>query len=765
MKKESRKMTFYTVMMIVFGLLIYWVVQKGNALYAAGAFVSPDSSPHGGGFQLFARLTTEHVQSVIGILLLQLIVILATCRIVGIVFKKIGQPAVIGEIMAGILLGPSVLGFFFPQVSAALFPEESLIYLKVLSQFGLILFMYIIGMELDLSVVRKRFQDTVLISHASTIVPFFLGLWMALYIYEAYSYKETQFLTFAFFIGISLSITAFPVLARIIQERGMTRTHLGTLSLASAANGDITAWCLLAAVIAYAQAGTMNSAIYNVLFSLVYVGVMVWVVRPVLRIIGDLHHNREVVSKPLVALMFFILLLSSYITEILGLHALFGAFVAGMVMPENYKFRKILNEKIEDVSLSLFLPLFFVYTGLQTKIGLIQGREMWMLCGLFILVAIVGKFGGTLVAARFSNESWKNSLYMGAFMNTRGLIQLVVLSIGLEMNILTPVVFVMMVIMTLVTTFMTMPLISLISVCFRTSERIKFAREEKRKTDSFKVLLSFARASNGQVMLDLAHQLFSKGDKKLELTALHLTAGFDVNPDNTKDFEEKSFAPIKYEAGKLNLTIENRYEVCSNITQHICSVVNDEGFDFLLVGSGISMSNLETDVHAVHSWKRLERMFFGKLKAPAIFSPSSLLNDKTKEYIRLSNSTVGIFINRQFIRANNILAVFNAESDLQLLTYVRWLQRTTHGFVQLMDRVSPTSDDSRAVAGALSGYLQTAKETAIPFEKDLTEDIVRNTDLMLITYQTWQIISEECKDILKEMPSTLIIHHKRGDGT
>ena len=761
MKKETRKMTFYIVMIIVFGLLIYWVVQKGNTLYAAGEFVLSGSNAHihPDGFQLFTALTTEHIQSTVGILLLQLIIILATCRIVGMLFKKIGQPMVIGEIVAGILLGPSVFGYFFPQASAVLFPESSLIYLKILSQFGLILFMYIIGMELDLSIVRKRFQDTVLISHASTIVPFFLGIWMALYVYEKYTYEETQFLTFAFFIGISLSITAFPVLARIIQERGMTRTHLGTISLASAANGDITAWCMLAAVIAYAQAGTMNSAIYNVLFALMYIGVMIFMVRPVLRVIGDLHHNREVVSKPLIALMFFILLLSSYITEILGLHALFGAFVAGMVMPENFKFRKLLNEKLEDVSLSLFLPLFFVYTGLQTKIGLIQGTEMWVICGMFILVAVVGKFGGTLIAARFSNESWKNSLYMGALMNTRGLIQLVVLSIGLEMHILTPVVFVMMVIMTLVTTFMTMPLISFINVCFRTSERIKFIRAEKLKTDSFKVLLSFGRASSGQVLLDLAHQLFSKGDKKLDITALHLTVGSDVNPVNTKDFEKVSFAPILYEADKLNLSIKTRYDVCSNATQHICSIVNDERYDFLLVGSGVSMSKLETDVHAVHTWKRLESIFFGKLKPPAIFSPSALLHDKTKDFIEHSHCSVGIFINRQFIRANNILAVFNAESDLHLLIYIRWLQRTTHGFVQLMDRVSPTSDDSRTVAYILTDYVQKSKETAIPFEKDLTDDIVRNTDLILVTYHTWQIISEECKEILKDMPSTLIIHH------
>jgi len=261
-------------------------------------------------------------------------------------------------------------------------------------------------------------------------------------------------------------------------------------------------------------------------------------------------------------------------------------------------------------------------------------------------------------------------------------------------------------------------------------------------------------------MLDLAYQLFSKGDKRLEITALHLTVGSDINPVSTKDFEKDSFAPIKREANKLNMPIETRYDVSSNATQHICTIVNDESFDFLLVGSGVSMSKLETDVKAVHTWKRLESIFFGKMKPPTIFSPSALLHDKTKEFIEKSHCPVGVFINRQFLSANNILVVINAAEDLHLLTYVNCLQRTTHGFVQLMDRISPTSDDSRIVAHSLSDYMKTAKETAIPFEKDLTEDIIRNVDLMLVTYNTWQIISEECHDVLKGMPSTLIINYE-----
>ena len=332
-------------------------------------------------------------------------------------------PRCIGEIVAGIVLGPSVLGNLFPEASAFLFPVESLVNINMLSQFGLILFMFAIGMELNISEVRKKLKETILISHTSTIVPFFFGMLTAYFVYDKYADKSTPFLSFALFIGIAMSITAFPVLARIIQEKGLTKTHLGTISL------DITAWCLLAVVIAIAQAGSMLSAVYNILFSVLYIMFMFLAVRPFLRMIGHIYHNKEVIDKGLVAFIFLLLITSAYLTEILGLHALFGAFIAGVVMPGNVKFRKIMTEKVEDVSLALFLPLFFVSTGLRTEIGLLNKPELWWLCLIFIVVAIAGKFGGAMFSARFVGESWKDSLYIGALMNTRGLMELVVLTI------------------------------------------------------------------------------------------------------------------------------------------------------------------------------------------------------------------------------------------------------------------------------------------------------------------------------------------------
>ena len=335
MGKTTKNITFYILMIAIFGSLMYFVAKEGESRQLADAVTTLQPAPRNlsEGFDLFVELMHHHIESSIGILLLQIITILLTCRLFGWLFKRMGQPTVIGEIVAGIVLGPSVLGHLAPEVSHFLFPLESLANITILSQFGLILFMFAIGMELDISEVRKKLKETVLISHTSTVVPFFCGMLTAYFAYETYASKETPFLSFALFIGIAMSITAFPVLARIIQEKGLTKSHLGTIALASAANGDITAWCLLAVVIAIAQAGTMLSAIFNILFSIGYIALMFLVIRPFLRMVGNIYHNKEVVDKGLVAFIFLILIISAYLTEILGLHALFGSFIAGVVMP------------------------------------------------------------------------------------------------------------------------------------------------------------------------------------------------------------------------------------------------------------------------------------------------------------------------------------------------------------------------------------------------------------------------------------------------
>lgn len=746
-------------MILLFGSLMYFIAKEGENHQLTNLMANTRHAPANlsEGFGVFKQLVAAHVQSSIGILLLQIITILLTCRLFGWLFIRLGQPTVIGEIVAGIVLGPSVLGNLFPETSAFLFPEASLGNINMLSQFGLILFMYAIGMELDLGEVKKKLNETILISHTSTIVPFFFGMVTAFFIYDTYADPSTPFLSFALFISIAMSITAFPVLARIIQERGLTKSHLGTISLASAANGDITAWCLLAVVIAVAQAGTMLSAVYNIFFSLVYIAFMFCAVRPFLRMIGNIYHNKEVINKGMVAFMFLLLITSAYLTEILGLHALFGAFIAGVVMPGNLKFRKIMTEKVEDVSLSLFLPLFFVSTGLRTEIGLLNSPELWMMCLIITLVAIAGKFGGAMVSARFVGESWKDSLYIGALMNTRGLMELVVLTIGYEMKILPPPVFVMLVLMTLVTTFMTTPLISLIDLFFAPEKKTPKAEVVPPIGGVFKVLISFGRAGNGQVMLDVAHQMFARAKDKLDITALHLTIGADVNPLHTDNFEEVSFGPILYGAQKLNIPIQTRYEVSTNAGQDICDIVNQEGYDFLLVGAGISMSDIPDDVDANRVKNAIFR-FIKPLKAPeSWFYPGELLKDKTKMFIRQTQCAVGVFINRQFVKATETLIVIDSEKDLFLLKYASTLQQTTGTDITVVNRVRSEHPEYQNIVKELFAYCELQQHGIVSEEKDLSQAMLREFNFMLISYDTWNIVSEDSKKALQKMPSTLIL--------
>ena len=762
MGKGSRSLIYYLVMLLVFGGLMYFIIKEGEARQIQEAISVSNEAPHDlkEGFFVFKDLLMHHVESSIGILLLQIIVILITCRLFGWLFAKMQQPTVIGEIVAGIVLGPSVLGHLLPSVSAFLFPLDSLQNINMLSQFGLILFMFAIGMELNITEVRQKLKETILISHTSTIFPFFLGMVTAYFLYNKYAYESTPFLSFALFVSIALSITAFPVLARIIQEKGLTKTHLGTISLASAANGDITAWCLLAVVVAIAQAGSMLSAIYNIGFSFIYLLLMFTVIRPFLRMIGHIYHNKEVVDKGLVAFMFLLLIVSSYLTEILGLHALFGAFVAGVVMPDNIKFRKIMTEKVEDVSLALFLPLFFVSTGLRTEIGLLNSPELWYMCGIFILVAIIGKFGGSLVAARFVGETWKDSLYIGALMNTRGLMELVVLTIGYDMNILTPPIFVMLVLMTLVTTFMTTPLISFIQFCYQVFGKYKSHKVEWQQPQPgvFKVLLSFGRASNGQVMLDVAHQMFAHTKDKLEITALHLTVGSDVNPLHTDNFEEVSFGPILYGAQKLNIPLKTRYEVSNNAGQDICEIANKEGYDFLLVGAGISLSDLPNDIAANQYRTSFYDKFLRHFKAPeSWFYPGELLKDKTKMFIEQSLCPVGVFVNRKFVKASNTLIVIHFAEDLFLLNYADHLKQTTGSDLTILNLMSNEAKDIDLVTQCLFEYTELQHKAIVYNGNKLTQSVLSAYNFMLISYNTWNLLSEVSNEELQKMPSTLIL--------
>lgn len=413
----------------------------------------------------------DNLHHPLSLLLMQLIVILTAARIFGGLFRKIGQPSVIGEMVAGILLGPSLLGMIWPETQTWLFPASSMPALRLFSQIGVILYMFLVGADLDLRRLRQQADAAILVSHASIVVPFCLGAALSLWIYPSVAPANVSFTPFALFIGIAMSITAFPVLARIIDERGMTGTFLGNIAIACAAVDDVTAWCLLAIVVAIAGSGGFEAAILTISLAIGFTAAMVFIARPLAVRLANQEHRSRAGGRGLVAGILIFAFASALFTETIRIHALFGAFLAGAVMPADDRLRTFLRDRLETLTAVLLLPLFFAFTGLRTQIGQLSNAGDWVLCLAIILVAVAGKFGGGTLAARWSRLGWRDSLAIGILMNTRGLMELIVLNIGYDMGILSPRIFAMMVLMALVTTFMAGPLLAALGVGGHLGER------------------------------------------------------------------------------------------------------------------------------------------------------------------------------------------------------------------------------------------------------------------------------------------------------
>lgn len=396
----------------------------------------------------------KHLHAPLPLLLAQVLVIVAVARVLGWLFGFWGQPAVIGEMIAGILLGPSLLAWVWPEFFAFLFPVDSLGALKLLSQIGILLFMFSVGVDLDLKVLRRHAGTALLVSHASIVLPFLMGSAFAVLVYRLLE-QAVPFPAFALFMGVAMSITAFPVLARIIQERQLTDTPLGITAIACAAVDDVTAWCLLALVVALVKSTGLTGAAITVALAIGFIAFMLGVARPVAAKVS--HETRGFMTGVLL-----FVLAASLATDLIGIHALFGAFLAGAVLPRQPAMRQFLKQRLE-IFTALLLPLFFAYTGLRTEIGLLDSAADWLLCAGIIGVAIAGKFGASLLAGRITGLPWRDAASLGVLMNTRGLMELIVLNIGYDLGILSPKVFAMMVIMALVTTFMTGPLLSLLA--------------------------------------------------------------------------------------------------------------------------------------------------------------------------------------------------------------------------------------------------------------------------------------------------------------
>ncbi|MBC6432750.1 sodium:proton antiporter [Nostoc sp. HG1] len=542
------------------------------------------------------------------LVLVEVLIIIGLSRLVGLGFRSIKQPLVIGEIVAGIMLGPSLFGLVAPDLAVSLFPPETIPFLNVLSQVGLIFFMFLIGLELNPKYLSGQLEVAVLTSHVSILVPFSLGTLLAVILYPLVSNASVSFTAFALFLGAAMSITAFPVLARIITENNLQGTRLGTLALTCAAVDDVTAWCLLAVAIAVARTGDFVGAIPTIIASIVYIGLMLTAGRWFLQRLAKHYLRAGRLSQLLLAGIYMGVVASALITELIGIHLIFGAFLLGAAMPKNEDLVRELAVKTEDFVLIFLLPIFFAYSGLKTQIGLLNRPELWLLCALVLGVAIAGKYIGTYVAARVSGISKREASALGWLMNTRGLTELIVLNIGLELGVISPLIFTMLVIMALVTTFMTSPLLEwtypkkLIRLDVMEPElEAETSAASETSPHPFRILVPVANPSTQKGLVQLAVALAQPAVG----VALNYRYPAIVNPLSLIEFEEDyAFESTPVEADRLIAQRRHQLQelintleppetrscvhpivrISSNVARETAQIATSEQADLILVG-------------------------------------------------------------------------------------------------------------------------------------------------------------------------------------
>lgn len=753
--EKYRNIIFYTATITVFSCLMYFFMMEGQTLELKENIVAKTNN--GSSWGNFRESFLSNLHHPLALLLAQIVTIIFVARLFGWICIKLKQPSVIGEMIAGIVLGPSLIGMYFPEFSAFLFPKESLGNLQFLSQIGLILFMYIVGMELDLSVLRKKAHDAVVISHASIIIPFALGIGLSYFIYREFAPEGVQFTSFALFIGIAMSITAFPVLARIVQERNLHKTKLGTVVITCAAADDITAWCVLASVIAIVKAGSFTSSIYVILMAIAYVFLMIKIVRPFLKRIGDLQASKNNINKPMVAIFFLTLILSAYATEVIGIHALFGAFMAGAIMPENAKFRTLFIEKIEDVALVLLLPLFFVFTGLRTEIGLLNDSHLWIIAGFIISTAVVGKFAGSALTAKFLGINWKDSLTIGALMNTRGLMELIVLNIGYDLGVLSPQIFAMMVIMALFTTFMTGPALELINFIFKSK---KSNEESEDNYDAqYRVLLSFENPESGSTLLKLAHDLTNKMNGNKSITAMNIAPLEEMHAYDINEYENKQFKNVIEKSQELNVKVTTLFKASNDIESDLANISKKGNYDLLLIMLGKSMyegsllGRLLGFTTKIINPEKLINTVKGK---GSIFN-NSPFDDFTLQILDKTNIPVGIMVEKNFTAADKVfIPIFNL-SDFYLLEYAKRLINNNNSQIIILDAGGQIKNNIEVKELIRSIEQVAPNHITLYNEKKIEKDFLQSQDLMLISSKSWKNLIDTKNLWLSDIPSTLII--------
>lgn len=458
---SPRKVLVFYAVLLVAGVWSFFAVRTVGEGLKAPIPVSVAGKSSGRASEKGGEGRVDVVLHVLG----TLTAVILLGNLLAIPLRRLKQPPVIGEVIAGILLGPSVLGAFSPEAMHLLIPGSEtdpqgqvLAALKTIAQLGIVLYMFLVGLELNTHKLKHQAHAAIAISHASIVIPFVLGATLALWLYPRLSHAGVSFTSFSLFQGVAMSITAFPILARILSDRRLDKTEMGVVALGCAASDDVTAWCLLAFVVGVAKS-QVEGALLVTVWTLVFLAVMFFLVRPLIVRFSRWSEREEADGLP-VAALFVAVLVAAIATQAIGIHAVFGPFLLGAIIPHDSRIARELSHKLHDVVTILLLPAFFAITGMNTRIGLISGWDDILMCVAITLVATVGKFGGTFLAALWTGHSWRTSSALGVLMNTRGLMELIVLNIGLGLGVISPTLFAMMVLMALATTVITSPVLA-----------------------------------------------------------------------------------------------------------------------------------------------------------------------------------------------------------------------------------------------------------------------------------------------------------------
>lgn len=697
----------------------------------------------------------------IGLLFLQVTLIVALGRLVGMIMARLGQPQALGEMVAGIMLGPSLLGWVAPGIYLQLFPAESWPLLNVLSQVGVAFFLFLIGLELDPRLVRGQDGTTAGMAAATIAIPFAMGLGLTFYLYPRVfaSMPAGRFGAVALLMGTALSLTAFPVLARILAERNLHRTRVGTLAITCAAASDATAWCLLAVGVGVATARGTWAGVWTAVFVAIYLLTMFFVVRPFLRRLEVVYERQGRLSQPVVSLIFMLVLVSAYTTQVIGLHALFGAFVMGCMMPKGTPFVRGLSEKLEDYTVVFLLPIFFAYAGLQTRLQLLDSPAMWGYVAVIVGVASVGKIGGSAVAARWVGVPWREASAVGVLMNTRGLAVLVVLSEGLRVGVLTPTVFAMMVVMALVTTAMTGPLLNLVYP----RKPFGVGREAGSGGSTaaapvargYSVLIPVSLPKSGGPLVQLADTLIGADRDHSRLLAMHLRQPADHEAyrsglDEANPGQDQALAPLLAQARGRAIPVEQISFLSRDVPGDIATTAKEHRIDLVLMG--------------------FHKPVFGK----------TILGGTVHRVLQQCGCDVAIFVDRGFRTARRVLVPYlGSGHDRLALELAARMARSTDVQVTVLHIVPPMRGrDMRTIAavkGMVEGLFRDSTERAnLTFrliEDESPVGVVLHqsqlADLVIIgVAEEWGLESHlfgwRPERIARDCPSSLLIVRKAG---